>query len=175
MSDIMLDHLVNEQIARDLVASMREQPAAENAIGAADLIAYARRDPDQPIDFRLERAIRSDASINKRYRRILQGASLGHSALAMAAGTGTYPERRIGTFDLRVVEDGSDTYVVLSEIVAPPSSPVALEAVGEADSVRIPLSDPVRGHIQIAIDPANEGLSRLLRLLGQPTTELFLL
>lgn len=173
----MLQHLISEQNARDLAALAAEQRRAggSGSIGAGELVAYANRERGTPVDFRIERAIRTDQVVGRKYRRILMGAALGYSEMAMAAGTGAYPERKVGGFDLKVVEDGSDTYVVLSETRGSRSSPTMLEAIGAKESVRIPLSEPVRGHIQIAIDPANDELSRLLSLLGQPATELYLI
>lgn len=173
----MLQHLISEQTARDLHAVAASQRAAGTKPGvrAADLIAYATRGQGAPVDFRIERAIRSDAEVGRTYRRILVGAAVGYSEMAMAAGTGNYPSRRIGSFELRVVEDGADVYVVLSESRGAEGAPTMLEAIGANESVRIPLSEPVRGHIQIAIDPSNAELARLLSLLGQPATELYLI
>lgn len=176
-SDAMLQHLISEQNARDIAALVAEhrRAAGSGGIGAGELIAYANRERGTPVDFRIEKAIRSDPAVGRRYRRILMGAAVGYSEMAMAAGTGAYPERKVGGFDLKVVEDGADTYVVLSEMRGSRSTPSMLEAIGANESVRIPLSEPVRGHIQIAIDPANDDLSRLLSLLGQPATELYLI
>ncbi|HRD77877.1 MAG TPA: hypothetical protein PK264_18390 [Hyphomicrobiaceae bacterium] len=178
-SPAMLQHLVAELNARDLVTAMRdtraESTASATGIANSELIGYALRGPGAPMDFRIERAIRSDRTVGLRYRRMLQSSAIGYSELAMAAGTGTYPSRRVGAFDLRVVEDGRDVFVVLSQSAGGPAGPQALEAIGPDDSVRIPLSEAVRGHIQIAIDPANGDLSRLLKLLGEATTELYLI
>lgn len=176
-SDAMLQHLISEQNARELSAAAAAQrgTAMRDGVRAAELIAYANRGQGAPVDFRIERSIRSDAKVASTYRRILMGAAVGYSEMAMAAGTGNYPSRKIGDFDLKVVEDGDDVYVVLSEARGAKVSPTMLEAIGPADCVRIPLSQPVRGHIQISIDPANGELARLLALLGQPATELYLI
>jgi len=178
-SHAMLQHLVAEQNACDLVNAMRDIRAQSSAsatgISNSELVAYALRGPSAPMDFRIERVIRADRSVGLRYRRMLQSGAIGYSELAMAAGTGAYPERRVGAYDVKVVEDGPDKYVILSQLAGSSAGPQVLEAIGRDESVRIPLSEAVRGHIQIAIDPANDDLSRLLRLLGEATTELYLI
>src|SRR5262249_37301206 len=107
--------------------------------------------------------------------RIMQSKALGYSQMAMAAGSGNVPERKIGGFGLKVVEDGSDTYLILSQEANQQAAPSVLEAVGKDDSLSVPASSPVRGHIQIIFDRQNDELVRLLKLLSQPNTELYLI
>lgn len=174
-TEAMIQLLTQEQTARDLTAAIFLAEPAAQTVSGADLVAYATRSRGAPVDFRMEKAVRSDARTALRYRRIMQSKALGYSHMAMAAGSGAIPERKIGGFGLKVVEDGSDTYLILSQEANQPAAPTVLEAVGSEDSVRVPLSSPVRGHIQIIFDRQNEELVRLLKLLRQPSTELYLI
>jgi hypothetical protein len=175
-TEAMIQLLAQEQVARDLSAAvLLAEGAPADGVSGSDLVAYAMRDRRAPVDFRIERQIRSDARTALRYRRIMQSKALGYSEMAMAAGSGSVPERKIGGYGLKVVEDGTDTYLILSQEAGQPATPTVLEAVGKNDSVRVPLSSPVRGHIQIIFDNQNSDLVRLLKLLGQPNTELYLI
>jgi hypothetical protein len=172
----MIQFLAHEQVARDITAALLladEQPARD--VSGAELVAYAMRDKGAPVDFRLERQLRTDTRSALKYRRILQSKAIGYSQMAMAAGSGSVPERRIGGYGLKVVEDGTDTYLILSQEAGQQAAPTVLEAIGKDDSVRVPLSSPVRGHIQIIFDDQNSDLVRLLKLLSQPNTELYLM
>lgn len=174
-TEAMIQLLTHEQAARDLTAAMLLASDTASTVGGADLVAYATRSKGSPVDFRIEKQVRGDARTALRYRRIMQSKALGYSHMAMAAGSGAVPDRKIGGFGLKVVEDGSDTYLILSQEANQPAAPTVLEAVGADDSVRVPLSSPVRGHIQILFDRQNEELVRLLKLLRQPSTELYLI
>lgn len=174
-TEAMIQYLAHEQAARDLTAALLLAETSAPAVDGAELVAYATRSKGSPVDFRIEKHVRSDPSAALRYRRIMQSKAIGYSQMAMAAGSGAVPDRKIGGFGLKVVEDGSDTYLILSQEANPSAAPTVLEAVGADDSVRVPLSSPVRGHIQIIFDRQNDELVRLLKLLRQPNTELYLI
>jgi hypothetical protein len=174
-TEAMIQYLAHEQAARDLTAAILLADTPAPAVSGADLVTYATRSKGAPVDFRIEKQVRSDPAVALRYRRIMQSKAIGYSQMAMAAGSGAVPDRKIGGFGLKVVEDGSDTYLILSQEANPSAAPTVPEAIGADDSVRVPLSSPVRGHIQIIFDRQNEELVRLLKLLRQPNTELYLI
>jgi hypothetical protein len=119
--------------------------------------------------------LRSDACTAERYRQLLRGAAFAHSPLAMAAATGTYPERTVGDFRLRVIEDPDAIYLVLSADHDGATPPSSIEAHRGGRFVRVELSPAVRGHITIMLERENPRHSDLLDLLGDPSCELFLM
>jgi hypothetical protein len=174
----LIDALAHESVSRELIRALarREAASAAPATPSVDeLWRYARRPPRAPADLRIEAALRSDARTAARYRQLMRGAAIAHSPLAMAAATGAFPERKVGDFRLRVVEDPDATYLVLSADHAGVTPPSSIEAHGDGRLVRIELSPAVRGHITIMLERAKSDHSVLIDLLRDPGCELFLM
>jgi hypothetical protein len=172
----LIDVLAHEQAFREMAyAARRTPPPPEPAVSVAELWGYTRRPHNAPADLRIESALRNDKRTAARYRAILRDVALAHSPLAMAAGSGTIPDRQVGQFLLRVIDDADSAYLVLSTEGAGAPSPAALEVHGSDGLVRIELSAPVRGHITVALEDKNPDHTNLLKLLGVSSSELFLL
>lgn len=184
VSEDLVRQLASEQAARDLKEALHSalEEEDDDALARRDpepistyrLWTYARRDAGAPVSFEIEGRLRSDEATARRYRQILTSRSQGHSLTAMAAGTGQFPERQIGDFFLRVVDEGDATYIVISSAQGSDQMPSMLEARGRDDSARVPLPGAIRGHIQMIADRKDGQMNTLLDLLGAPDTELFL-
>lgn len=179
MTDLAREEATVMDVAAEMIfRSLRtEMPRSAGTPGVsfARLLAYAERDANAPADFALEQALRRDASVALRFRRILEGRAIAMSHMAMAAASGLYPERRVGGYHLRVVDEGDALYVVLTSPKTDTQLPIALELLGEADRERLPLPTHVRGHITVPLDRTLPSYARLKALLRDPHTILFLL
>ncbi|MEE7480383.1 hypothetical protein MPAR168_06125 [Methylorubrum populi] len=141
----------------------------------AALWAHAIRAPGQPVDLALERAIRSDPDTARRYRTLLGAQALAHAPLAAAASDGALLRRRVGPFELEILEgeDGAPPLLILRGAQAP--MPRTIEAwLGDA-AVRLDLGEPVEGAILLALDPAVPEAALLGRMLRDPACAVFLL
>ena len=174
--------LAHEHAGRELaqaVVRARIAPPAAAAVGTAELWRYARREHGTPADFRIEAALRAQPRTAGRYRQMLRGMAMAHSPLAMAAGSGTYPDRAVGGYRLRVIEDPDAIYLVLQaeqDVVLPPTGlEVHGKSGGKEGLVRILLSAPVRGHITVVLDRHDTAHATLLAYLAEAGSELFLL
>lgn len=152
-------------------ALMRAQATALRPSHAA-LWAHANRESGAPVDFAVVRAIRSDPEAARRYRTLLGAQALAHAPLAAAASDGALARRRVGAFELEILE-GTPPLLILR---GPETRmPRLIEAWLGDEAVRLDLGTPVDGAILLALDPAVPEADRLGRMLRDPACAVFLL
>ncbi|MBB3900955.1 hypothetical protein [Methylobacterium brachythecii] len=146
-----------------------------NAVTHAALWAHATREPGQPVDFSVVRALRTDPDTARRYRAMLGAQALAHAPLAAAASDGAITRRRLGAFELEILpaEDDAPPLLVLRGVEA--KVPRVIEAWLGDDTVRLELGAPVEGAILLALDPAVPEAVELGRMLSEPACAVFLL
>jgi hypothetical protein len=153
-------------------------PAKEPAMEL--LLAYARRAHDAPTDSAIERAIRTDPAVSRRYRDLLAILAQAVSPVAYAAASEEVPSRTIGKWHLRVAASlGLLPVLVLKYTQQDPAPALAaIEAVGTTgESVRLPLFEvePINQAIQLPLYDDFPKLAAFHRLLKDTDTEIFLL
>jgi hypothetical protein len=141
----------------------------------AALWAHATRAPGAPVDFAVARALRSDPDTARRYRRMLGAQAVAHAPLAAAASDGALARRRVGPFELEILEgaEGAPPLLVLRGEAA--RTPGLIEAWLGDEAVRLELGPPVAGAILLALDPAVPEAALLDRMLRDPAAAVFLL
>ena len=141
----------------------------------AALWAHATRVAGQPVDLAVVRALRTDPEAARRYRLMLGAQALAHAPLAAAASDGTLVRRRVGPFDLEILEgaEGAPPLLILRGQAA--RMPSLIEAWLDDTGVRLDLAPPVAGAIVLALDPAVPEAILLDRLLRDPASAVFLL
>jgi hypothetical protein len=140
------------------------------------LLAYVRRDHSAPADFAIERAIRTDPAVARRYRNLLAGMALAFSPVALAAATEPVPSRVLGQWRLRVSEPEGLSPVLVLEPLAPSPAPTAIEAVGPSGGpIRLMLPEPVNQAIQLPLDGEFAELAAFRRLIADPATSIALM
>jgi hypothetical protein len=153
-----------------------EEESAPSSLPMRALLAYVRRDPGAPADFAIERAIRTDPAVARRYRNLLAGMALAFSAVALAAATEPVPSRVLGPWRLRVSEPEGLSPVLVLEPLAPSPAPAAIEAVGPAGGpIRLTLPEPVNQAIQLPLDGEFAELAAFRRLIADPATSIALM
>lgn len=171
MSDPVADPvrlLAEAQAARDL---LRDRPAAASP-GAAALWRHVRRRPGEPVAFAVERAIRADPAVARRYRTMLGAGALAHAPTALAASDGALDRRRVGPYELTL--DAADTPPLLVIACGDAPAPGLIEVSHAGETVRLGLPDPVAGSVVIALDPGLPDAALLGRLLAERRSEVFL-
>ncbi|ACB78902.1 hypothetical protein Mpop_0724 [Methylorubrum populi BJ001] len=138
----------------------------------AALWAHADRVPGRPVDLAVVRAIRTDPEIARRYRTLLGAQALAHAPLAAAASDGAIARRRVGPFDLEILE-GAPPLLILRGPDA--SMPRRIEAWLGDEAVRLDLGPPADGAILLALDPSVPEADQLGRMLRDPACAVFLL
>lgn len=161
-----------------LTALAKVEPPAEGAgaVSRADLWAYANRPAGVPLDFRVERAVRSDAAVAQRYAKLMALKTQVMSQMAAAAYAPGEAYRKLGPFSLDVIEeDGNPPTLVIERLGGTLPAPTMIEAVGLEGVARVALPAEVDGHI--VLDLPSQDLTRdLLRLLlANPQTAVYLL
>jgi hypothetical protein len=169
--------IVAEAVYRQLRARLAALSVEEAApVSTARLYAYARRNLGSPADLALEQALRREPAVARRYRHLLSGVAIAASPTAIAAASGRYPERQIGSWRLRVVEEHDAIYIVLSaNSPDAAAAPEALDLQGADGGERLELSPPVRGHITVLLDRNEPRVARILSLLADTSCALYLL
>lgn len=157
-------------LMRAQVPAVRPSHAAQP--GHAALWAHANREPGGPVDLAVVRAIRSDPEAARRYRTLLGAQALAHAPLAAAASDGALTRRRVGPFELEILE-GTPPLLILRGPDGP--MPRRIEAWLGDETVRLDLGPPVDGAILLALDPALAEADRLGRMLRDPACAVFLL
>lgn len=148
------------------------QPSRAAQPSHAALWAHASREPHRPVDLAVVRAIRADPETARRYRTLLEAQALAHAPLAAAASDGALTRRRVGPFELEILE-GTPPLLILRGPEA--SMPRWIEAWLGDEAVRLDLGLPADGAILLALDPDVPEADRLGRLLRDPACAVFLL
>lgn len=138
----------------------------------AALWAHADREPGRPVDLAVVRAIRTDSETARRYRTLLGAQALAHAPLAAAASDGAIARRRVGPFDLEILE-GAPPLLILRGPAA--SMPRRIEVWLGDEAVRLDLGPPADGAILLALDPSVPEADQLGRMLRDPACAVFLL
>jgi hypothetical protein len=152
-------------------ALTRARPSAARPSHAA-LWAHANREPGAPVDLAVVRALRSDPEAARRYRTLLGAQAVAHALLAAAASDGALTRRRVGPFELEILE-GTPPLLILRGPDA--RMPRRIEAWLGDEAVRLDLGEPVDGTILLALDPAVAEADRLGQMLRDPACAVFLL
>jgi hypothetical protein len=145
-------------------------------VSRADLWTYANREPGSPVDFRVERAIRTDARASAQYGRILALRTRGMSVMAAAAYDNSATHRRLGDFTIDVVEEeGAPPALIINRLADSAVAPTMIEAVSIEGVVRVALPAEVDKTIVLDL-PREDREKDLLRLmLANPQAGVYLL
>lgn len=173
------DPRIGRASARLILSAMASSEAPEVAasgISRADLWAHVRRVPGDPVNFAAERAIRTDPEAARMYRRLLGFQSVARSEMAAAAYDSSATHRRIGSFELDVIEeDDAPPALVIQCLSDTVPAPTLIEVVSIEGVVRLALPAPVDRHIVIDL-PRQDAERDLLRLmLANPLSGVYLL
>jgi hypothetical protein len=157
-------------------AAAHEPEERTSDVSRADLWAYANREPGAPVDFRVEKAIRTDARASQHYGRILALRTRGMSVLAAAAYDNSAAHRRLGDFTMDVVEEeGGPPALVITRLADGVPAPTMLEAVSIEGVIRVALPAEVDKVIVLDL-PKDDHERDLLRLmLANPQAGVYLL
>jgi hypothetical protein len=157
-------------------AAAHEVEDRADAVSRADLWAYANREPGAPVDFRVEKAIRTDARASAQYGRILALRTRGMSVMAAAAYDNSATHRRLGDFTLDVVEEeGAPPALLITRMSDSAAAPTMIEAVSIEGVVRVALPAEVDKTIVLDL-PKEDREKDLLRLmLANPQAGVYLL
>lgn len=156
-------------------ASHEVMPRAGD-VSRADLWAYANREPGSPVDFRVEKAIRTDARASAQYGRILALRTRGMSIMAAAAYDNSATHRKLGDFTIDVVEDeDAPPTLIITRLSDSAVAPTMIEAVSIEGVVRVALPAEVDKTIVLDL-PKEDREKDLLRLmLANPQAGVYLL
>src|SRR5262245_45446841 len=166
--------LAEESIATDLFwETVRPQLDPEAAPVAAApsmraLLTYARRSGGAPANLTIERAIRSNPAVALRYRNLLNGLARAASPVALAASSAAVSMRKLGAWQLGIVEQDGAAPVLMIEQIVPAPAPTSIEAVGSEGAVRLALPEPVNDTIQLPLDSDIDELAAFYRLIANP-------
>ncbi|MAU98652.1 MAG: hypothetical protein CMP81_22670 [Fulvimarina sp.] len=155
---------VDRRAARDLAGDPAERTERTGRVDIVAFLAGTSADAG-PVPIGLIRL----------RRQYLQGRSLAFSTAAKAASTDTDIARTIGGFRVELVDEGDAFFVIVSADAAT-ELPRHLTLIHEERrlSLDIPLGNPIGGLLQIGLDPSSEGDRRVIDLLKDPRTEIYL-
>jgi hypothetical protein len=146
------------------------------AVSRAELWAYANREPGSPVDFRVEKAIRTDQRSSGQYGRILALRTRGMSVMAAAAYDNSAAHRRLGDFTLDVVEDdGMPPALVITRIAEGTPAPTMLEVVSIEGVIRVALPEEVDKTIVLDLPKEDRERDLLRLMLANPQAGVYLL
>lgn len=145
-------------------------------VSRADLWSYANREPGTPVDFRVEKAIRTDARASLQYGRILALRTRGMSVLAAAAYDNSATHRKLGDFTIDVVEEeGAPPALIVTRLSESAIAPTMIEVVSVEGVVRLALPAEIDKTIVLDL-PQEDREKDLLRLmLANPQAGVYLL
>ena len=172
MVDQTPDRLLAElHAARHLTMA---ETGARASISMADLWAHVRRAPDQPVSLTVQRLLRDDPSVARRYRAMVQGVAMAHSPGALAAADGTV-RRVVGDMVLELLAETDENPLLVIRNVPDPS-PKAVELVADSGTaLRLALPPQDGGAIIVSLASGVPDARAALGLLQDPATAIFLL
>lgn len=145
-------------------------------VSRADLWAYANREAGAPVDFRVEKAIRTDTRASATYGRILALRTRGMSVMAAAAYDNSATHRRLGDFTLDVVEEeGGPPALVITRLADSAIAPTMLEAVSIEGVIRVALPAEVDKTIVLDLPKDDRDRDLLRLMLANPEAGVYLL
>ena len=156
----------DRRAARELAGQGREPARKEGRIDIAGFLAGSPSNAG---------AATVPIGLLRLRRQYLQGSSLGFSTVARAASTDTDVARTIGGFRLELVEESDAVFVIVSAD-ADGQLPRHLTLIHEERtlSLDIPLGNPIGGVLQVGLDPSSGEDRRVIDLLRDPKTEIYL-
>ncbi len=160
--------------ARQLRRQIMPLGSRHDAPNTHDLWQHANRRPGDAVSFSIERAIRSDAQVAARYRKILSSMAITHAPVAIAASDGPLSTRRVGDFTFSVAL-GDGTPLLIISVPEGARIPQSLEISGADLTLRLALNAPVNGAIFLSLDPAYEEGRQLAALVADAHSEIFIL
>jgi hypothetical protein len=157
-------------------AAAAEVEDRSGEVGRGELWAYANREPGSPVDFRVEKAIRTEARASSQYGRILALRTRGMSVMAAAAYDNSATHRRLGDFTLDVVEDeGAPPALVITRLAEGAPAPTMLEAVSIEGVIRVALPEEVDKTIVLDLPKEDRERDLLRLMLANPQAGVYLL
>ncbi|MBM7067440.1 hypothetical protein [Actibacterium sp. 188UL27-1] len=170
-SDVDDQLLAELHAARHLILA---RPDARDGISHADLWGHVRRQPGQPVSLAIQRGLRDDPALARRYRAMLQALSMAHSPVALAASDGRI-RRTVGDMVVELLcEPDQIPLLVISNVADP--SPQAVELVGESGTaLRLALPPFDGGAIIVSLVADGPDSDAALGMLQDPGTAIFLL
>jgi hypothetical protein len=172
------DNLARRAAARLLMSAVASHETTDRAaaVSRAELWAYSNREPGSPVDFRIEKAIRTDAIAMGQYGKLLAMKTRGMSAMAAAAYDNSATHRKLGDFTLDVVEEeGGPPALVIERLADGVPAPTMIEIVSIEGVLRLALPQEVDRHIVLDL-PADDHERDMLRLmLANPSAGVYLL
>jgi len=179
MTQFQEDEGPARRAAARLLLSAVAAEETESVAGAAtrsELWAYANREPGAPVDFRIEKAIRSDRGAMAVYGKLLALKTRGMSAMAAAAYDNSAAHRRLGDFMLDVVEEeGAPPALVIERLIDGAAAPTMIEAVSIEGVVRVALPAEIDRHIVLDLPSEDHDRDLLRLMLANPSAGIYLL
>jgi hypothetical protein len=171
------DTLAARAAARDILIAMaaREPAAATASVTRAELWAFANRAPQEPTPFTVARALKTDATAQDLYRRMLALRATAASERAAAAHAGGPFERKLPGALLRIVEEDGAPPALLISLDPGAAAPRLIEVVALEGMVRRALPEAIDGHIVLELPRQDAELDLLRILLANPQAGVYLL
>lgn len=172
------EDLARRAAARLLLSAVASHETSDEApaVSRSELWAYSNREPGSPVDFRIEKAIRTDGRSMGQYGKLLAMKTRGMSVMAAAAYDNSATHRRLGDFTLDVVEEeGAPPALVIERLVEGVPAPTMIEAVSIEGVVRVALPQEVDKHIVLDLSPDDHERDLLRLMLANPTSGIYLL
>ncbi len=165
------------QTARRIAEAMEATEAAAGALHPLALYRHANRAPDAPVDFAVERALRTDPALMRRYRAILSSAALAVSPMARAASTEGETRRKIGDYDLRLFrgDEEQPAILIIETERRDLELPLLIDALGDDGSQRRPVPKGRDGAAQILLSETADADRQFIALIASPTSFIALL
>ncbi|MGL5113780.1 MAG: hypothetical protein ACRC7C_00525 [Beijerinckiaceae bacterium] len=158
------------------IAAVDAPEAAADAVSRADLWLYANRAPGAPHDFRVERAVRSDADMAQRYAKLMALKTRALSRMAAAAYEPGAAHRKLGPFSIDVMEEeGAPPTLLIERLEANHPAPTMIEAVAIEGVARVALPAEVEGQIVLDLPKDDPTRDFLRLLLANPHAAVYLI
>jgi len=167
-------HAARGLVRRKAEVDWREQAETAVPISASALWAHVRRAPQAPVSFEIERALRTNPAVLRKYRTMLACIAVISAPEAIAAASGGVSQRRIGPVTITIDEPIDAARLILISGLQPPMPGVIEVLLGER-SLRLALPEPIGETVVLAVDPAISDIMELMEMLRDPRAEIFLI
>lgn len=175
-SEADIERLAARAAARSLLVAMAAQePPPAAALSRGELWAYANRAPGGPVDFRMERALRTDPETQSVYRRMLFMMSVGSSERAAAAYAGGPFQRKLKGALIQILEEDGAPPTLLITLEAGVAPPRFIEVVALEGCIRRALPQAIDGHVVMELPRQDEELDLMRVLLANPEAGVYLI
>lgn len=173
--------MIDENIHQEAFMALQRLSAREDMSGshgpglpASRIVAYAQR-KDAILDLKVERALRHHAGV-----RALHATALGRAAVAssvsVAAAADQLTERRIGDWNLQILEEADDVPWLIIRAPEGAAEITMIELrLPDGTGRRLDLGLPIDGVFQLPLDPGFAETVGLIDWLRDPATEIHLI